>query len=156
MSIAAKAPTPLATANAVDSASPRLVLTSLWTTLMFVFAYVDIFGFWRADLLKSALAGTVPNVGFTIDQRFLVLTTLYVLLPSLMVAASTLLTRRILRPLTIVLAGMYAASIVVACIGETWVYFLLGSAVEIVLLFIVMWVAWRWTPALESAAGEAK
>ena len=27
----------------------KLRLSGLWTAMLFVFAYVDIFGFWRAD-----------------------------------------------------------------------------------------------------------
>jgi hypothetical protein len=29
-------------------------------------------------------------------------------------------------------------------VGETWVYYLLGSAVELVLLVAVVVTAWRW------------
>jgi hypothetical protein len=34
--------------------------------------------------------------------------------------------------------------IVVSCIGETWVYYLLGSAVEVVLLLAIARTAWKW------------
>ncbi len=37
------------TPGASDAAHPRVVLLSLWTTMLFIFAYVDIFAFWRAD-----------------------------------------------------------------------------------------------------------
>ena len=92
----------------------------------------------------GALDGTVPGVGFTIDQRFLTLTTLYVLIPALMVAGSVLLPRFIARPASIVLAGLYAVSIVVSCIGETWVHYLLGSAIEVALLVLIGVHASRW------------
>jgi len=32
----------------------------------------------------------------------------------------------------------------VSCVGETWVYYLLGSLVEVVLLAAVARSAWRW------------
>ena len=54
-----------------------------------VFAYVDILGFWRADVVQGALAGTVPGVGFEVDQTFLTLTTAYILVPSLMIVVSS-------------------------------------------------------------------
>ena len=54
----------------------RIVLSGLWVTMLFVFAYVDIFAFWRADVIKGALAGEVPGPGFAIGQTFLALTTL--------------------------------------------------------------------------------
>ncbi|PID96326.1 MAG: hypothetical protein CSA84_05890 [Actinomycetales bacterium] len=129
--------------GASDAAHPRVVLMSLWTTMLFVFAYVDIFAFWRADVIEGSLAGTVPVSGFTIDQRFLVLTTLYVLVPSLMIAGSTMLPWRILRPLTIGLAGLYAATITASTVGEPWAYYLIGSAVEVAVLIVIILWAWR-------------
>ncbi|PIE28106.1 MAG: hypothetical protein CSA58_00665 [Micrococcales bacterium] len=119
------------------------MLSSLWATMLFVFAYVDIFAFWRADVIRGSLAGTVPVSGFTIDQRFLVLTTLYVLVPSLMVAGSTMLPWRILRPLTMGLAVLYAATIAAAAVGDPWAYYLIGSVVEVALLALIGFRAWR-------------
>lgn len=132
----------------------RVVLSSLWTAVMFVFAYVDIFAFFRADMIRGALAGVVPTVNFTIDQRFLVMTTLYVLVPSLMIAGSTMLPRRVLRPLTLVLAVLYAAGIVVAMIGDPWLYFQVGSAVEIVLLLVIARQAGRYRAGARTAASR--
>lgn len=34
----------------------KLVLSALWITMLFVFAYVDIFALLRADVLEAALA----------------------------------------------------------------------------------------------------
>ena len=114
--------------------------------MLFVFAYVDIFGFWRADVIRGALAAAVPNTSFTINQAFLTLTTAYILVPALMVAGSTLLPRRVLRPLTLVLAVLYAASIVASAVNEPWTYFRVGSAVEVALLIVIAREAWRWQP----------
>ena len=41
----------------------KLVLSALWITMLFVFAYVDIFGFYRADVLDAALDGRVASHG---------------------------------------------------------------------------------------------
>ncbi len=49
----------------------KLVLSSLWITMLFVFACVDIFGFFRADVLNAALDGEVATTGFTVNQMFL-------------------------------------------------------------------------------------
>ena len=43
---------------------PKVVLSGLWISMLFVFAYVDIFGFFRADVITGALAGTLPGPGF--------------------------------------------------------------------------------------------
>lgn len=122
----------------------KLVLCALWATTLFVFAYVDIFGFFRADVLDAALAGTMASTTFTIDQLFLTTTLVYLLPPILMVVGSLVLPPRANRITNIVVSVLYAISIIVSCIGETWVYYLLGSLVEVVLLVAVAWFAWRW------------
>jgi hypothetical protein len=109
-----------------------------------VFAYVDIFGFWRADVIEGALAGEVPGPGFEIGQAFLALTTLYILVPSLMVAGSLLLPWRANRIANVVVPLVYLLTIVGSMVGESWIYYQLGSAVEIVLLSTIVWTASRW------------
>ena len=32
----------------------RIVIAFLWTAMLFIFSYVDIFGFFRADVLQDA------------------------------------------------------------------------------------------------------
>jgi hypothetical protein len=53
----------------------------------------------------------------------------------------------------IVAAVLYAASIVASCIGEGWAYYLLGSAVEVVLLVAIVRTAWTW-PAAPGIVGR--
>ena|SRR5664279_238869 len=68
-------PTPLSSTSSAQSDKPnvtkeraprqyrdtqvdvKLVLSALWIAMMLAFAYVDIFGFYRADVLRAALNG---------------------------------------------------------------------------------------------------
>lgn len=122
----------------------KVVLSGLCISMLFAFAYVDIFGFWRADVLQGALAGTVPGLGTRIDQAFLTLATVYILVPALMVPVSLLAPARLNRVANSVVGLLYAASVVVAAAGETWSYYILGSAVEVVLLLGIARTAWTW------------
>ena len=122
----------------------KVVLSSLWVAMLFVFAYVDIFTFFRADMINGALAKEVPGSGFTINQRFLALTTLYIVVPSLMVAVSVLAPARPNRIANLVVSVIYLLTVAAAMVGESWVYYLLGSAVEIVLLLVIARTAWAW------------
>lgn len=122
----------------------KIVLSGLWISMLFVFAYVDIFGFWRADVINGALEGKVPGAGFTINQSFLLFTTIYILIPSLMVTLSLIAPARINRMANIVASLIYAASVVVSVIGETWGYYIVGSVVEVLLLIAIARVAWTW------------
>jgi hypothetical protein len=125
----------------------KLVLAALWTAMMFVFAYVDIFGFYRADALTAALHGKVAGTGATVNQEFLVLTLGYILLPTLMVVLSLLLRPRANRVLNIVVSLVYVISIAVSCIGEKHVYYLLGNTIEAALLAAIARSAWTWPSA---------
>lgn len=122
----------------------KQVLAALWTAMLFVFAYVDILGFYRTDVLEGALHGTVASTSVTIDQGFLVLTLGYVMLPALMVVLSLVLKPRPNRLVNTVLSVGYLVSIATTCIGEDHVYYLLGSAVEALLLLAIARSAWRW------------
>ena len=124
----------------------KLVLCALWIAMIFVFAYVDIFGFLRADVLNAALRGKVATTGFTINQGFLIFTTIYILPAVLMVVLSLLLTPRVNRLTNIVVSVLYLITILGAAIGETWAYYFLGSFIEVILLVAIARTAWKWPP----------
>ena len=124
----------------------KLVLSALWIAMLFVFAYVDIFGFYRADVLDAAFDGEVATTAFTVNQTFLIITLVYVLIPILMVVLSLLLGPRVNRTTNIVVSVFYAVSVIVSCIGEHWAYYVVGSAVEVVLLVGIARCALRWPP----------
>ena len=125
----------------------KLVLAALWVAMLVVFAYVDIFAPLRADVLRAALDGKVEATGLVVDQVFLVSTTVYILVPTLMVVLSLVLRPRVNRIANIGVAPVYAVSIVASCIGEGWAYYLLGSAIEVVLLVAIVRTAWTWPQA---------
>jgi Family of unknown function (DUF6326) len=128
----------------------RLVLSALWITMLFVFAHVDIFGFYRADVLEAALAGRVATTTFAVDQVFLAATLVYIAPPALMVVLSLVLRPRLNRIISIVLSVLYMISIIVSAIGEDWVYYVLGSVIEVLLLVGIAVTAWRWPMARTS------
>ncbi len=124
----------------------KLVLCALWIAMLFVFAYVDIFGFLRADVLNAALDGKLGTTGFAIGQVSLVLTLIYILLPALMVVLSLLLKPRVNRITNIAVSVLYMITIIGLAIGETWVYYYLGSFIEVILLVAIARTAWKWPP----------
>ena len=119
----------------------RVKISALWTAMLFVFAYVDIFGFFRADVRADVEAGVVG--GFTVNQTFLVATTLYIAIPSLMVFVALVLRPRINRMANVVLSIIYAITIIAGAFGE-WNYYIFGSAVEVGLLAAIFHHARTW------------
>jgi hypothetical protein len=91
----------------------------------------------RADLESGEVAG------FTVNQSFLFGTTVYVVIPSLMVFLALVLRSQIGRIANIVLCVLYALTIIAGAIGE-WNYYILGSAVEVALLTAIAYYAWTW------------
>ncbi len=124
----------------------RIKISALWTAMLFVFAYVDIFGLYRADIRADIEAGQIG--GFTVNQSFLLGTTIYVVIPSLMVFAALVLRPGIDRVVNIALGIIYMVTVIAGAIGE-WGYYLLGSAVEVALLASIVYHAWTW-PRLAS------
>ena len=124
----------------------KLVLSALWITMLLVFVYVDIFGFFRADVLQSALDGKIATTGFTVNQTFLTYTLVYILIPVLMVILSLLLKPRVNRAANIAVSLLYIATIIGAAIGEEWAYYIIGSVVEVILLAAIARTAWKWPP----------
>jgi hypothetical protein len=119
----------------------RVKISALWMSMLFVFAYVDLFSLYRPDFRADVEAGEVG--GFAVNQTFLLATTAYVVIPSLMVFCVLVLRPRLNRILNIALAIVYAVSIVAATIGE-WTYYVLGSLIEAALLAAVVFYAWTW------------
>ncbi len=109
---------------------------------MFLVAFVDIFAFYRADLREQIEAGRA--FVFTINEAFMLGIVLYVAVPSLMVAASVLIPRGVNRLMQIVVAAVFALTIIgAAAVGE-WSYYLVASGIELALLAGVIAVAVRW------------
>jgi len=110
--------------------------------MLFVFAYVDIFGFFRKDVLENALAGKV--FVFEANQLFFTLTTLYILVACIMLYLTLVLKARTARIANIVISAVYMLTIIAAMVGEKWIYFILGSVVEVILLAVIIRLCVKW------------
>jgi len=130
----------------------RIKISALWASMMFVFAYVDLFSLYRPDFRADIEAGEIA--GFTIGQGFFLGTTVYILIPSLMPFLALVLRPRINRISNIALGIVYALTIIGASIGE-WSYWILGSAVEVALLGAIGYYAWTWPKETSPASSRA-
>jgi Family of unknown function (DUF6326) len=120
----------------------RLKISALWIAMLFLFAYGDIFGFFRAGVIEEVIAGKVS--GIKITQVFLFAVSVYIAIASLMVFLSLVLKPKVNRWTNIVLPILYIVSIAVSAIGETWAYYLFLSVAESSLLLLIVWYAWTW------------
>lgn len=119
----------------------RIKISALWASMLFVFLYVDLFSLYRPDVRADIEAGEIG--GFTVNQWFLFGITVYAVVPSLMVFCALILRPQANRIANIALSIMYALTIIAGAIGE-WNYYILGSAIEVVLLAAIVYYAWSW------------
>ena len=87
----------------------RLKLSALWASTMFLFAFGDIFSGYRTDIIEDLRSGELG--GFEVSQAFLLATSIYVAIPSLMVFLSLVLRPALNRRTNIVLRSVYAVTV---------------------------------------------
>jgi hypothetical protein len=133
--------------------NPRIKIAALWTSMLFIFAYVDLFSLYRADVRADLEAGKM--FAFTIGQGFLLGVTIYIVLPSLMLFLSLVLSARVTRIANLVAAVLYAVTIAGSAIGESNYYYILGSLTEAALLAGVVYYAWTWPKATDAFTAPA-
>ena len=130
----------------------RVKISALWTAMLFVFVYVDLFTLYRADVRADLEAGQLGPL--TISQSSLLAITAYIALPALMVFLSLVLPARGARIANLSLAAIYVVTIAGSTVGESNYYYLFGSALEVALLAAVGYYAWTW-PKLATAMSTA-
>lgn len=122
--------------------SIKLKISALWITMLFIFAYVDIFAFYKPGTISGIQSGKM--FVFDITQMFVFFTTLYIVIPSLMVFLSLMLPPKVNRWTNIIVALFYIVTIIASCVGETWAFYLFGSLLECLLLVLIIRYAWMW------------
>ena len=120
----------------------KLKISALWIVVMFLYAYVDIFSLSKPGIISEIMAGKMFI--FQISQTFLFFTTLYIAIPSIMVFLSLVLKPKVNRWTNIIVSILYLVTMLGACIGETWFFYIFGTIVESILLFLIIWYAWKW------------
>jgi hypothetical protein len=127
----------------------RLKISALWITMLLLFAYGDIFGFFAPGHIEEIVAGEIS--GIEITEGFLLAVSVYIAIASAMVFLTLVLAPNVARWTNIVLAVLYIVSIVAAAIGESSAYYVFLSAAEIAALVLVVRYAWSW-PRGETSA----
>jgi hypothetical protein len=120
----------------------KFKISALWVTVMFLFIYVDYFGLYTPGAIDDILAGVVWQ--FDITQTWALSAMVLMAVPTLMIFFSLALTARINRWTNIIVGVLYMVVVIGSAIGETWAYYLLGSALELVLLALIVGYAWTW------------
>ncbi|QJW35912.1 DUF6326 family protein [Cellulosimicrobium protaetiae] len=132
----------------------RAKLAATWTSLMFLYAYVDILNFFTPGVVEDILDGKV--FVFDLSQTFSTAALTLMTVPILMVTLSMTLPARASRVTNLVVASLYVPVTAFNVLGESWLLFYgLGVVLELVLLALVLRYAWTWPRTAHSATTTA-
>lgn len=137
--------TTLRDTSALDDARlpVRAQLVAAWTSFMFLYAYVDIIGFYLPGKIDDILVGIVFE--FEITQALVTGFLALMAIPSLMVVLSAVLPARANRITNLVVATLQIPYAMFNAVGESWVYYYWGAVVlEVILLAVILGLAWTW------------
>jgi hypothetical protein len=120
----------------------QVKLAGLWGAVLFMYIYVDIIGFFKPGTIADILVGKAWI--YDIDQTWLLLSLMLMTLPVIMVCVSLMSSGKINRYANI---GLGAFHIVIAfgfASGEINAYYVFGTVVEVIILTMIIWTAWKW------------
>jgi hypothetical protein len=118
-------------------------LAAAWTSLMFLYIYVDYIQLYRPGLIDDILAGVVYE--FQISQTLLTAFLALMAVPSLMIVLSVILPARANQVTNLVVASVYVPVSALNALGESWTFFYgLGAGLEVLLLAFILRSAWTW------------
>lgn len=121
--------------------SLKLKLATLWTSLIFLYIYVDYFSLYMPGNIKNIQSGIVYK--FDITQGFLLAALISVSIPALMIFLSVSLPIKINRRINIIVAVVYIPYSLFNLAGEAWMHMVFGAVVEVVLLCLIIRYAWK-------------
>lgn len=121
----------------------RFKLAAAWTSLMFLYAYVDILNFFTPGVVEDILDGRVFE--FDLSQTFSTAALALMSIPSLMVVLSAALPARLNRVANLGAASLFVPVTAFNVAGESWLLFYgLGVALELMVLAFILRSAWTW------------
>ncbi len=120
----------------------KIKLAGLWTSLMFLYLYVDFFHLYMPGTLQNLLAGKVFVLNIT--PSFVLSALCAMMVPTLMIFLSLALPARPNRWLNLILASLYIPFTLFNLAGETWPHMLVAALVEVLLLTLIIRYSWTW------------
>jgi Family of unknown function (DUF6326) len=131
-------------------------LAAAWTSLMFLYIYVDYLALYKPGFLDDILAGIVHE--FDTGPTFVALALTLMAIPSLMILLSTTLPARVNRTINLVVATLYIPVTIYNADGESWAYsyfYGLSIGLEVLILAFILRSAWTWPRRTASPATMA-
>ncbi len=120
----------------------KIKLAALWVAVMFSYVYNDIFDLYRPGEMEHIIAG---NMGpFPTTQASLLTAMILMTIPTLMVFLPLALPAKTNRWTNIIVGILYIIVAIQNVIGESWVFYISGNIVQVLLLLLIVGYAWKW------------
>lgn len=133
----------------------KVLLSTLWIFAMFNYLYADVFTLFFNPVLQKELmqklaegfAGSIP-----ITQGFVLITAILMETAIAMVILSRVLKYRANRWVNIVSGAFHTVFVAWSMIGDpVSLFYVFFAAIEIACTLLIVWLALRWKPAVDSA-----
>ena len=129
----------------------RVKLAAAWTSVMFLYVYVDILAFFKPGVVPDILAGKVWE--FDVSQTLLTTFLALMAIQIFMIVLSMTLPARANRITNLIVASVQVPYTAFNMAGESWTYFYgLGLALEVIVLAYILRSAWTWPRRTASPA----
>ena len=128
-------------------------LAAAWTSLMFLYIYIDYFHLHKPGVIDDLRAGVVFELDIT--PTLLTIFVAVIAIPALMVMLSMTLPARVNRATNLVVASLYIPVSVFNAVGESWswsYFYGLSIGIEVLLLAFILRSAWTWPRRTASPA----
>ena len=120
-------------------------LAAAWTSLMFLYIYVDYLHLYKPGVIDDLRAGVVFE--FDITPTLLTIFVAVIAIPALMVMLSMTLPARVNRATNLVVATLHIPYVMFNAVGESWdwaFFYGLSIGLELLLLAFILRSAWTW------------
>ena len=128
-------------------------LAAAWTSVMFLYIYVDYFQLHKPGVIDDLRAGVVFELDIT--PTLLTIFVAVIAIPALKVMLSMTLPARVNRATNLVVASVYIPVMVFNAAGASWdwaFFYGLSIGLEVLLLAFILRSAWTWPRRTASPA----
>jgi hypothetical protein len=122
--------------------STRTVLIGLWTALLFLYIYCDIFTFFRPNQIHEITEGFIGP--FPVNQISLLAAGLLLALPALMIVANLFIKLVAIKWINVIAGIVYTLVNIGNIIGEKWAYYIVYAVIEILITVLITVKSIKW------------
>ena len=126
----------------VHELSTKIKLAGLWTSLMILYIYADIFSFYRPGVLGHITEGFMGPL--QANQTNIAVAGLLMAIPALMITFSLVWSSKVSKILNIAISILYVFVNIANLIGESWIYYIFYGVIEILINLYIIYIAFKW------------